>query len=98
LEILSIFEHWANPILIRLSGKTVIPFNTNDEYGIGTSYETIRELCTNLNVNEGFNIQGSRIKDGKACLLENESSAETEVQKWFRNNEPLKKPHKTFTK
>jgi hypothetical protein len=34
----------------------------------------------------------------KSRLLENESSAETEVQKWFRNNELLNKHHKTFMK
>ena len=29
----------------NLKGKTVIPFNTNGGYGVGSSFETVRELC-----------------------------------------------------
>ena len=37
-----------------LSGKTVIPFNTNGGYGVGSSFETVKELCPNSKVLEGF--------------------------------------------
>ena len=30
-----------------LSGKTIVPFNTNDGYGIGSSFDTVKELCPN---------------------------------------------------
>lgn len=29
----------------NLKGKTVIPFNTNAGYGVGSSFETVKELC-----------------------------------------------------
>ncbi len=29
-----------------LSGKTVIPFNTNAGYGIGSCFETVKQLCS----------------------------------------------------
>lgn len=29
----------------NLSGKTVIPFNTNAGYGVGTGFETVKGLC-----------------------------------------------------
>ena len=41
-----------------LSGKTVIPFNTNAGYGVGSGFETVKELCPNSKVLEGFSIKG----------------------------------------
>ncbi len=29
----------------NLSGKTVIPFNTNAGYGVGRGFQTVKELC-----------------------------------------------------
>src|SRR4030095_4620279 len=29
-----------------LSGKTVIPFNTNAGYGVGSGFQTVKELCS----------------------------------------------------
>lgn len=76
----------------NLSGKTVIPFNTNDGYGIGSSFETVRALCKNCDIKEGFSIQGGRNKDGNPRLLENENKrdAETKVKKWLRDINLLK--------
>jgi flavodoxin len=31
----------------KLSGKTVIPFNTNAGYGVGSGFQTLKELCPN---------------------------------------------------
>src|SRR5688500_901368 len=42
----------------NLSGKTVIPFNTNAGYGVGSSFETLKELCPNGKVLEGFETKG----------------------------------------
>jgi flavodoxin len=69
-----------------LSGKTVIPFNTNDGYGIGSSFQTVKELCRNSKMPEGFTIKGGVDGEGKAFLLkdENRKEAETEVKKWLR--------------
>jgi flavodoxin len=42
----------------HLSGKTIVPFNTNDGYGIGSSFETVKELCPNSKILDGFSIKG----------------------------------------
>ena len=51
-----------------LSGKTVVPFNTNAGYGIGSSFETVKELCPNSKILEGFAIKGGMERDGKSLL------------------------------
>jgi len=34
-------------------GKTIVPFNTNDGYGVGSCFETVKELCPNSTMYEG---------------------------------------------
>src|SRR4051812_5726639 len=68
-----------------LTGKTVIPFNTNAGYGIGSSFETVNELCSNSKVLEGFTIKGGIERDGVYFVIKDEKAkkAETEVKKWL---------------
>jgi flavodoxin len=68
-----------------LSGKTVIPFNTNDGYGIGSSFDTVKELCPNSKVLEGFTTKGGIESGGQALLSKNEKrkEAETNVKQWL---------------
>ena len=47
-----------------LSGKTIVPFNTNAGYGIGSSFEIIKKLCPKSIVLEGFSTQGGIERDG----------------------------------
>ena len=74
------------------SGKTIVPFNTNDGYGIGSSFETVKELCPNSGILEGFTIKGGVDKDGKAFLTkdENRKAAATEVRKWLQKIKVIK--------
>jgi len=51
-----------------LTGKTVIPFNTNAGYGEGSSFQTVRELCPQSTVLEGFVIRGGLERDGQIWL------------------------------
>ncbi len=69
-----------------LSGKTIVPFNTNDGYGIGSSFDTVKELCTKSKILEGFSIKGGTESDGQARLtkVENAKDAESKVKKWLR--------------
>ena len=69
-----------------LSGKTVIPFNTNDGYGIGSSFETVKELCPNSTIPDGFSIKGGVDGNGQAVLgkEENRKEAETKVKQWLQ--------------
>jgi len=75
-----------------LKGKTVIPFNTNDGYGIGSCFETVKELCPNSKIVEGFTIKGGVESDGQSRLRkeENAKEAEKEVKKWLQKNKLIK--------
>jgi len=55
-----------------LSEKTVVPFNTNAGYGIGSSFETVKQLCPNSKVLEGFSTEGGVERDGILFMMEGE--------------------------
>lgn len=69
-----------------LKGKTVIPFNTNAGYGIGSSFETVKELCPNSKLLEGFEIRGGIERDGVLLAIKDEKrkKAEMEVKQWLQ--------------
>jgi flavodoxin len=69
-----------------LSGKTVIPFNTNAGYGVGSGFQTAKELCPDSKVLEGFEIKGGVERDGVYLVIKDEKAkeAETEVRKWLQ--------------
>jgi len=70
----------------NLSGKTVIPFNTNAGYGVGSGFQTVKELCKNSKVLEGFSITGGIERDGVLFVMKGEKAkeAETEVKDWLK--------------
>src|SRR5678815_4699987 len=47
-----------------LSGKTIIPFNTNAGYGVGSGFESVKKLCHDCKILEGFEIKGGVERDG----------------------------------
>jgi flavodoxin len=69
-----------------LSGKTVIPFNSNAGYGIGSSFQTVKKLCPGSNVLEGFTTRGGVERDGQLLVIEGERAkdVEADVKKWLR--------------
>ena len=69
-----------------LSGKTVVPFNTNAGYGTGSSFETVKALCSNSKVVEGFSTKGGVERDGIYYVMEGEKLKQTqdEVTKWLQ--------------
>jgi flavodoxin len=69
-----------------LSGKTVIPFNTNAGYGVGSGFETIKALCPGSKVIEGFEIKGGIERDGIYLAIKKERAkeAEAEVKQWLQ--------------
>ena len=75
-----------------LSGKTVIPFNTNAGYGVGSSFGTVKELCKNSNVLEGFTIKGGVERDGVYFVIKDKKAeeAEKEVKKWLHRIQLIK--------
>ena len=66
--------------------KTVIPFNTNAGYGAGSGFQTVKELCPNSKVLEGFSIRGGVERDGVYFVIKGEKAkeAETKVKKWLQ--------------
>ena len=68
-----------------LSGKTVVPFNTNAGYGIGSSFETVKELCPNSTIFEGYSTKGGIERDGILYVMEGEKEkqVQVEVKKWL---------------
>ena len=75
-----------------LSNKTVIPFNTNAGYGVGSGFETVKELCPHSKVLEGFIITGGVERDGVYFVMKGEKAeeAEREVKKWLQRIDVLK--------
>lgn len=69
----------------NLSGKTVVPFNTNGGYGLGSSLETIRQLCPNSFIKEAFTVKGGIERDGILFVMEGEKAKEVkhEVNVWL---------------
>jgi len=76
----------------NLSGKTVIPFNTNAGYGVGSGFQTVKELCPNSKVLKGFEIKGGIERDGIKLAIKDEMAkeAETKVKKWLQQINILK--------
>lgn len=69
-----------------LSGKTVIPFNTNAGYGVGSGFQTVKELCKDSKVLDGFSIKGGIERDGVFFVMKGDKAkeAEIEVKEWLR--------------
>jgi flavodoxin len=69
----------------NLAGKTIIPFNTNAGYGIGSTFHTVRELCPESKVLEGFTMKGGIERDGQLLVIKGDYriKAEAEVKKWL---------------
>lgn len=76
----------------NLKGKTLIPFNTNAGYGIGSTIQTVKALAPNCNILEGFSTEGGKERDGILFVMkdENEKRAQLEVHKWLQKIEILK--------
>jgi flavodoxin len=69
-----------------LRGKTVIPFNTNAGYGVGSGFQTVKELCPDSKILEGFEIKGGVERDGQLFVIKDERAkeAEAKVKKWLQ--------------
>jgi flavodoxin len=68
-----------------LGGKTVIPFNTNAGYGVGSGFQTVNELCQHSKVLKGFETRGGVEKDGQYLVVQGQKAkeAETKIKKWL---------------
>jgi len=78
--------------LYNLSGKTVIPFNSNAGYGVGSGFQTVKELCPESNILDGFEMKGGIERDGIYFVIKDEKAkeAEREVRKWLQKIKVIK--------
>lgn len=69
-----------------LKGKTIIPFNSNAGYGVGSSFETLKALCPNSTVLEGFTTKGGIERDGQLLVVKGERANEVQaaVTNWLQ--------------
>lgn len=69
-----------------LKGKTVIPFNTNGGYGPGSSFVTVRELCPQSNILQGFTTRGGSEMSGQLLVIKDARAEEArkEVESWLK--------------
>ena len=58
----------------NLGGKTIIPFNTNGGYGVGSGFQTVKELCPDSKILEGFEIKGGVERDGVNFVIKDEKA------------------------
>jgi flavodoxin len=75
-----------------LTGKTIVPFNTNAGYGAGSSFDQVKELCANSTVVKGFSMEGGIEKEGVLFVMEGEKEkqANQKVKKWLRTLNMIK--------
>ncbi|MDH5827539.1 flavodoxin family protein [Sphingobacterium faecium] len=68
-----------------LSGKTVVTFNTNAGYGIGNSFEMVKQLCPNSTILEGFSTKGGKEKEGLFMVMKGDKELEVQanIKKWL---------------
>jgi flavodoxin len=68
-----------------LKGKTIIPFNTNAGYGVGSTFSTVKELSPGSIVLEGFTTKGGIERDGVMFVMEGEKETEVKelITKWL---------------
>ena len=76
----------------NLKGKTLIPFNTNAGYGIGSTMQTVKEMAPTSTILEGFSTQGGKERDGIYFVMEGEKEkqAQSEISEWLKKIEVLK--------
>jgi flavodoxin len=76
----------------NLKRKTVIPFNTNGGYGVGSSFETVKGLCPQSTILEGFTTRGGSEIDGHNLVIKDAKAEEARkaVDSWLRTIGMLK--------
>jgi hypothetical protein len=66
--------------------KQYKPFNTNAGYGVGSGFQTVKDLCPNSKIMEGFSIEGGIERDGVLFVMKGDKAkeAEKEVKAWLK--------------
>lgn len=69
-----------------LRNKTVLPFNTHAEFGVGTGFAQIRALCSDSDLRPGLSIKGGYEKHGLMLAIQGRKSllADRQVADWLK--------------
>ena len=70
-----------------LEGKTVIPFNTNAGYGLGSSISDITKGCNNCNLLTSYSANGGIERDGILFVMKGEKREKVsrEIKEWLKS-------------
>lgn len=73
----------------NLQNKTVIPFNTNAGFGVGSGFDDVKKYCQDCDVRQGFSTKGGYEKRGitLAIKAERKQEVQKEVLRWLENLE-----------
>ncbi len=76
----------------ELSGKTIVPFNTNAGYGVGSGFETVKQLCPKSLILEGYTATGGIERDGIKFVMQGDKEIKTasEVKVWLQKIKVIK--------
>lgn len=68
-----------------LTGKTIVPFNTNAGYGIGSTFETLKTLAPKSRIVDGYTTTGGFERDGVLFVMEGNKLTEVSaaIDKWL---------------
>lgn len=68
-----------------LHDKLVIPFNTNAGYGVGKSFNQVKQFCRDCNVLKGIQLKGGKEKDGIFFVMQGETAvrAKEQIHQWL---------------
>ncbi|WP_304234448.1 flavodoxin [Jiulongibacter sediminis] len=75
-----------------MEGKTLIPFNTNAGYGLGSTIDTIKKLCPKATLKKEFSMVGGKERDGIFLTIVGKKAQKTEkeVDDWLHDIGVLK--------
>lgn len=70
----------------NLSGKIIMPLNTNAGYGVGSGLDEIEKLATGARVYQGLSIKGGNERDGNFFVMQGETlqQAQLTIQVWLQ--------------
>ncbi|WP_316767079.1 flavodoxin family protein [Pedobacter frigiditerrae] len=76
----------------NFSGKTIIPFNTNAGYGVGSGFEIVKQLCPSSTVLEGYSTTGGIERDGVKFVMQGDKEKMTadELKTWLQKIKLIK--------
>lgn len=69
-----------------LSGKTLVPFNTNAGYGLGSSLRQIKDLSAESTILKEFSVEGGHEKENVFLAIKDDREEEVErlVEEWLK--------------